>query len=352
MNFPRNAAVRGRTGLRGWTAALAGALLCLAAAAGADEGLKGHVSFEGRLLPGVSVRVYPLRSGGFGPLTGDKPLATAQTSADGSYRLALPPGSYVVDALMAGKGAKGPRPEPGDLYALHSGSPVAVAAGRWATAVLPLATIPAETRAPSKESKIKGRLTYQGKPLGKAYLYVFKRASGDFRTMPDVLQPVGDGGFTLRLAPGTYTLLARKRQRGGPYGPIEKGDLVNFYPLNPVVVEPGVEVGIEIPLLEKHEEGEVTATGLRVRVVDAAGKPLAGRYVLAYAQAARTGPPETASAPTDARGEAVLALPPGAPYLRARGQLGGPVGEDEPFADLTVPDKPPAVLVIRLGTGP
>jgi hypothetical protein len=171
----------------------------------------------------------------------------------------------------------------------------------------------------------------------KTYLYAYKSAVGEFRGPADLLQPVAKGDFSVRLPPGVYYLVARKRRTsGGPYGPIAIGDLFNFYPLNPVVLKKGEELTLEIPLIERLsqlEEGEGDYRGLEVKVVDGAGAPLAGRYVLAYEKPERSGPPAASAGPTSAKGTLILNAPPQARYLRIRATLGGPLAEGEKFGD-------------------
>ncbi|MHB8764574.1 MAG: hypothetical protein ACYDA8_09620 [Deferrisomatales bacterium] len=320
----------------------------------ADQGLRGRASHGGVLVEGLTVRAYPYRPGTFGPLTGEAPAGATLTATDGTYRLPLPPGQYVVEGLQKRAGARPEaRPEEGDLHCLYSGSPVTVASGAWSPVGLNLSRVPAEARAPAERPAVAGRITLAGEPVEKVYLYVYADAASAFRGPARLLQPVANGAFRVRLPPGTYYLVARKRAQGGAYGPIEIGDLFNFYPRNPVTLRPGEEVNLEIPLVERLsqlEEEPGAFQGLRVRVLDAAGAPAVGFHVLAYPTALRSGPPLTASSGTDAQGWTRLPLAPGQKaFLRARRSLGGPLAEGEPLAD----GEPGAAgeVVLRLGAG-
>lgn len=340
--------------------ALAALFFAAPLAASAAEGVRGRASADGVLVEGVEVRVYPYRPSTFGPLTDVPALARALTDTGGSYEIPVPPGRYVVEGLKKADGspAAGKRPETGDLQCLYSGSPITVAAGAWTAVGLNLVKVPAEERkkAADAASTLRGRLTLKGQDVGKAYLYVYDEVGTVFHGPARVLQPVAKGPFRFRAPPGTYYLVARKRVRGGAYGPIEIGDLFNFYPRNPVVVGPGEEVSIEIPLVERLsqlEEDPGAFQGLSVRLLEPGGKAAAGYYVLAYPTAQRSGPPLATSTRTDADGRTRLPLTPGqTAYLRARKSLGGPMERGELFADGPSSAAGGAELTLKLKKAP
>jgi hypothetical protein len=213
--------------------------------------------------------------------------------------------------------------------------------------------VPPEERRPAGRSAVSGAVTLGGAPAEKVYLYAYAGAEGAFRGPAYLLQPVASGAFSVRLPPGTYHLVARKRVRGGAYGPIEIGDLFNFYPRNPVTLAQGEEVVLEIPLVERLsqlEEDPKAFHGRRVRVVTAAGEGAKGYHVLAYANPLRSGPPLAVSAPTDPEGWTLLPVAPDqALFLRARRSLGGPVEEGENVADGELPGAAGAEPVLTLG---
>jgi hypothetical protein len=167
------------------------------------------------------------------------------------------------------------------------------------------------------------------------------------------VQPVAAGTFDVRLPPGRYYLVARKRSRGGPYGPIDTGDLFNFYPRNPVTLGAREAVTLEIPLIERLSQldgAEGAYRGISIKVVDARGNPKKGLFVMAYGAASRTGHPAATAGPTGADGTVRLDLPPGAVHLRARAGVGGPLEEGETYGDLELvsqPGKGPVVLKLR-----
>ncbi|MBW2451348.1 MAG: hypothetical protein JRF07_03225, partial [Deltaproteobacteria bacterium] len=207
---------------------LIGVVFCSTAAA-AQSGVRGRVAWRGELVAGIQVRAYAQ----IADIAAGKHLAVADpTKDDGVYQLDLAPGRYYLTASNAAG-----RPQPGDLFCYYSGSPVEVRDGGYRNVGFNLVRMP-EQPAPSAapRSGIRGDITYQGEPLEKAYLYVYKDPSKGFKGPGYFIQPVAKGSFRLNLPPGEYYLLARKRMRGGQFGPIEIGDYFNYYPGNPVRV--------------------------------------------------------------------------------------------------------------------
>lgn len=302
-------------------------LLLAAAPALAASGVKGRAAWRGELVPGLKVRAY--RS--IADIGRDRAVAvSAPTAQDGTYALDLPPGSYYLTARSFET-----KPAPGDYFCYYSGAPVRVAEGAQTNVGFNLIRIPRETPpAPAPASGIKGDITFQNEPLERAYLYVYKEPGEGFKGPGYFILPVEKGSFRLRLPPGEYWLLARKRAKGGQFGPIEVGDYFNYYHGNPVRIETGMvrEVKIEtITRLSMLEEGEVPAFhGIRGRVLGPGGKPAAGIHVFGYRDPAMTGTPEVFSAPTGADGVFQLPLAGAGPYyLLARESFGGPAAEGE-----------------------
>jgi hypothetical protein len=242
----------------------------------------------------------------------------------------LPPGSYYLTARdYEGK------PQPGKLFCYYSGAPVTVRDGAYTNVGFNLIRIPQEAAAEAAASSgIKGEITFQGEPLGRSYLYVYKEPQEGFKGPGYFVQPVEKGTFRLRLPPGQYYLLARKRIKGGQFGPIDVGDHFNYYYGNPVTIEAGKvrEVKIEtITRLSMLEEGEAAPfRGVRGKVLGPADKGAGGLRVFAYTAPDMTGTPAFFSAPTGADGRFELPLNgPGPYYLLAREAFGGPAAEGE-----------------------
>lgn len=291
------------------------------------SGIQGRAAWRGELVPGIVVRAY--RS--IPDIAAGKAVAeAAPVGLDGTYKLELPPGSY----YLAARDGSGPL-RPGNYFCYYSGAPVQVVEGGYRNVGFNLVRIPQEAAAEKgPRSGLRGEISFQDAPLERAYLYVYQDADKGFKGPGYLIQPVEKGTFRLSLPPGKYWLLARKRLRGGQFGPIETGDYFNYYPGNPVTVAAGEVREVKIETITRlsmlEDDPNAPFVGVRGRIVDAAGKPVARLHVFAYRQAAMTGTPEFFSAPTGADGKFDLALPEGGPfYLLARQEFGGPAGEQE-----------------------
>jgi len=301
-------------------------VLLLAAPALAASGVQGRASWRGETIAGVQVRAY--RS--IEDIAAGRAVAvSAPTAGDGTYRLELPPGEYVLTARSYEAD-----PAPGDYYCYFSGSPARVRPDSYASVGFNLIRIPEEAPPQlGKQTGIHGEISFRDNPLERVYLYVYQDAADGFKGPGYNILPVEKGRFKLRLPPGDYYLLARKRAKGGRFGPIETGDYFNYYFRNPVHIAAGElrEVKIEtVTRLSLFEAEQVAFQGVRGRVLGPGGQPAAGLHVFGYREAAMTGTPAVFSAPTGADGRFQLELPEtGTWYLLARESFGGPAGEGE-----------------------
>lgn len=316
------------------------ALLLAAFPVLAASGVQGRIAWRGELVEGVQVRAYHQ----IADIAADRVVAvSAPSGLDGTYRLELPPGSYVLTARNYAA-----EPKPGDLFCYYSGSPIQVAEGHFRNVGFNLVRVPAEAPAAAgQRSGIRGEISYQGEPLERSYLYVYKDADKGFKGPGYFIQPVEKGRFKLNLPPGDYYLLARKRLRGGQFGPIEIGDYFNYYYGNPVRITAGQvrEVNIEtitrLSMLET--DAAVPFVGVRGQVLGPADAPQAGMVVFAYRDPAMTGTPDHFSAATAGDGRFSLALPgTGAYYLLARQGFGGPAEPGELYGRYTGAGAQPA----------
>lgn len=319
-------------------------LICLISATTfAESGVRGRVAWRGELIQEITVRAYRQ----IADIAAGNVLATsAPTDLDGLYKLDLAPGNYVLTASNR-SGA----PQPGDLFCYYSGSPIQVPVSGYRNVGFNLIRVPEEQ--PVKKaarSGIYGQLSYQGGPLEKAYLYVYKDPGKNFKGPGYFIQPVARGDFQLNLPPGDYYLLARKRAQGGQFGPIEIGDYFNYYFGNPIHIEEGQvrEVKLEtVTRLSMLEEDVVDLQGISGQVIDAAGNPQSGLYVFAYRQVEMTGNPDFFSPPTKADGRFEISLPDSGPYyLLARQAFGGPAGGDELYGKLQTASGVPLAVSI------
>lgn len=295
----------------------------------ANAGLQGRVAWRGELCAGVRVRAY--RS--VADIAAEKTVAVSTpTKADGNYQLELPPGSYYLTARDY-EGA----PLPDKLFCYFSGAPAQVRVGSFTNVSFNMIRIPVEAPpATSSGSGISGEITYQGKRLDHCYLYIYKDGKDGFKGPGYVIQPVEKGTFRLRLPPGKYYILARKRLKGGQFGPIETGDYFNYYYGNPVSIGTGMTHEIKLEAITRlslndTSDNNTAFRGIRGTIADAEGKPAKGLHVFAYLNPAMTGTPDFFSAATSTNGQFELALPEGAGpfYLLAREAFGGPATTGE-----------------------
>jgi hypothetical protein len=190
---------------------------------------------------------------------------------------------------------------------------------------------------PGAASGIAGRTLFEDQPLGRAYVHIYRDAGTNFRGMGLAAVPSGDDGrFSVKLPPGRYYVLARKRLGGGLYGPPGRDDHVGYFPGNPVEVLPGafsqvdLEMTSRVDLLEEIWFKEGAGAGWFNGVVnDAAARPVGGLYVLFYSDANLAGAPAFVAGPTDAQGRFKVRAAAGTFHLLARSHLGGPVAEGE-----------------------
>jgi len=302
-------------------------LLLTCGLASAETGLQGRVAWRGKVCSGVRVHAYHT----IADIATEKSVAVSPpTGADGIYHLDLAAGSYYLTARnFDGKA------EPGKLFCYYNGGAVTVRNGFRTTVSFNLIRIPQESPPqPSSNSGIRGEITFEDRPLERSYLYVYQDANEGFKGPGYFIQPVATGKFRLNLPPGSYYLLARKRVKGGQFGPIEAGDYFNYYFGNPITIEAGKtrEIKLEtITRLALNETGEdLPFRGVRGLITGPGGKKIKGVHVFAYRNPAMTGTPDFFSPPSDASGRFELPLTAsGSFYLLAREGFGGPAEEGE-----------------------
>lgn len=302
-----------------------------------EGGLEGTLLFQDQPLAEAQVEVY---------LKADKdrsiqPFMVAMTSPDGRYRLALPQGRYFVI------GKKRESTDDGRtrmLMAESPGNPHQVAGGVTRIAPFNLREMGREgLPAADAETGVSGRVTFQGAPVPRAYVYIYPEADGGLTgpSYGEAVQTGQDGSFRIDLPAGHYSLVARKRVDGSRSGALAPGDLNGLYPGNPLTIERGVrlelgdfalaEVDAEVHA-KRQAEGVFpkTATRLSGRVADIEGVPVEDVYVFAYLDSRMVGKPVHMSVPTGADGRFDLFLSVGGTYyLGARSAFGGPLEPGE-----------------------
>lgn len=299
--------------------------------------IKGRAAYKGEVFAGVKILVFKEKE----QIDLSKPdIVAGETKIDGSYEFKVPAGRYYLVALKKKYDSNNLKPEEGDLYCFYSGSPVEVIE-RGITYV-GFNLIKVGKSKPDKKSNnsgIFGRVFFEGKNLEKSYIYIYKDFKGGFRGPAFLVYPSYDGKFSINLPPGTYYVIARKRAKGGMYGPIEEGDWFNFYHDNPVVIKKGFMKNVEIECVKRlsqleSDEGYPLLTG---NIIDKNGKPRSGIFVMLYHTKNMQGKPLYISGRSDTNGSFSIKLPPGVYYVSARENIGGPPISGEWFGKLSDP---------------
>jgi hypothetical protein len=189
---------------------------------------------------------------------------------------------------------------------------------------------------------VRGRVTLRGAPVAGATVYAYRRASASFLGPADFASaPTGrDGAYVLDLVEGSYWLVARRRASGSDSGPLAPGDLQGIHPGNPVAVAVGRLTETDLALEEMRDlmfsRGQPrgpTATGIRGRITDESGRPVAWVFATAYASADMRRVPDFTSAMTADDGRYAIYLPAGGRYwVAARAHIRGKPAAGEPFA--------------------
>jgi len=286
--------------------------------------LEGVLSEGGRPVPAVRVQAAAL-----GLEAGGKVFLSPPSAEDGRYRMELPAGYYRLIAFT------GAAPAEGGLFGMDADGPVFVPEDAVIRVQIALAEVPAQP-APvsSPQSGIAGVVQYEGGAVERSYLYLYSTADKGFKGPGDRLIPLENGSFDLSLPEGDYYVIARKRRRGGAYGPLAAGDLFGYFHGNPIRVVAGVKKKIVLPLIEKRDPLEVVSVEplwtISGRIVGRDGRPLEGGYVLVYDSKELKGVPAFSSLPTGPDGSFTLnAQGPGQYYLKARSQFAGPATQEE-----------------------
>lgn len=177
---------------------------------------------------------------------------------------------------------------------------------------------PAPAGAPTQG--VRGTLAHQGRPLAGATVFAYRRQSANFLGPADFASALSDrdGFYLIDLVEGSYWLVARKRASGSDAGPLAPGDLQRIHPGNPATVSPGVFTSVDLDLEEMRDlmfsragPRSPTATGIRGRITDAAGAPVAWVFAIAYTSPDMRRVPDFTSAMTAADGRFVIYLPAG-----------------------------------------
>lgn len=217
------------------------------------------------------------------------------------------------------------------------------------------AAAPRPAPAPLPAQGVHGVLTHRGAPLAGAVVFAYRRASAGFLGPADFASAASgpDGAYAVDLVEGAYHLVARKRLSGGDAGPLVPGDLQRVYPGNPAAVAPGRLTRVDLELEEMRDlmvsragARGPTGTGIRGRVTDAAGRPVAWVFAFAHATPEMRRVPDFTSSMTADDGRYVIHLPRGGrwfvgarTHIREKPAAGEPYGlwEGAPDHGVEVP---------------
>lgn len=252
--------------------------------------VSGRILTESGSLTGGGVFAY--RS--FADIqTGIPITASERVDNSGRYTLRLPQGEYYLVA----RGKKDGKV----FFAYHGNNPIRVEGDDvWVTLLASEVRPPLQTKG---VTALKGVVTYKGKPVKGAYVALYKPSAKRFKGLGFRTESAGaDGTFDIPVAFGSFVVIAKKSESVKGNRPLKKGDLYCYYPGNPVEVEPDNTTSIEVPCYPKDDRtafneappmkskhfktidnlaAGITA-GIRGRVTDPEGKPVAGMLVLAY----------------------------------------------------------------------
>jgi hypothetical protein len=191
-----------------------------------------------------------------------------------------------------------------------------------------------------------------GSPISGAYVNIYPDTLSNLLGPSQFISsPTGSNGrFMMPAPPGTFYVVTRKRMSGEPSGPLSPGDLFSEHQRVITTVVDGrlsmvdlTVAPVKAPMFFKKAMAEqVTTTGIRGVLVDAAGKPVPGSFAVAYTDTDVKRLPDYASTLSDGEGRFVLYLPEaGIYYLGARvhawdmphpGELYGKYGNETPTA--------------------
>ena len=165
-------------------------------------------------------------------------------------------------------------------------------------------------------------------PLAGAYVNVYPDTLSNLLGPSQFISSPTDeqGRYTIEnVPPGTYYIVARKRQSGQPTGPLAPGDYYSQNERITAEVRADKLARVDIPVIpmkapmffKKAVTDQRTDTGIRGRLVDPQGQPVPGSFAIAYMDDNIKRAPDFASTLTDQQGRFVLYLPDGGEYYLA-----------------------------------
>lgn len=262
---------------------------CPATSRAGETTIKGRVFTEAGPMPAATVSAYATIDD---LQAGKVPLASTVTDRAGVYQLPLPAGAYYFIARGTVNGLP--------YFAYHGANPIKVGDEKFWLALLANREKPVEYV--DGATGIEGNILFKGKPVEGAYVAVYTPGKKNRGLGVKTESAGNDGHFKVGLRPDRYVVRAKKNFKGMSNRPLQKGDLWCYSANNPLEVREGKIARIELPCFPVNDraafatapivkEGGLktfaeqlnsSTSGIRGKVTDPDGKPLANLSVQAY----------------------------------------------------------------------
>ena len=244
---------------------------------------------------------------------------TASAAQDGWAELTLAPGTWYLSA----------RAEEREIFGWYGSNPLQLRQGEAIEIAVRGAAVgppPRSAAASPGEESVSGEVIGEDGPLAGAAAVFYLDASTQFRG-PGYLEAQTDeaGRFEVRLSPGRYYVVVRRRAGAAAFGPLEAGDDFGYFPWNPLYVRRGERVSLQMSAVRVlKRSGWSVPSQVRTRVSgtirDRSGRPLEGYRAFLHAKPSMLGKPEFVSEPGGPDGRYTIWVDrEGKFYLGARG---------------------------------
>jgi hypothetical protein len=165
---------------------------------------------------------------------------TSPAGEDGWAELRLAPGTWYLWARAEGQ----------EVFGWYGSNPIQIRQGEAIEVTVRGAAVgppPRSSTALPGEESVSGEVVGEDGPLAGAAAVLYLDASTQFRG-PGYLEAQTDdaGRFEVRLSPGRYYLVVRRRSGSAAFGPLEAGDAFGYFPWNPLYVRRGERVSLRM----------------------------------------------------------------------------------------------------------